>query len=67
MPLKVSDIGGADFLKITICSNINDRVAVIHVFKTLICSFMEFKSFAHGLVVVVGGALSVSDTLSWKV
>ena len=63
----VSNIGGADFLNITICSNINDCIAVVSVFKTLIRSFMEFKSFVHGQVVVVEVALSVLDTLSWEV
>ena len=28
---------------------------------------MESKSFVHGQVVVVGVALSVSDTFSWEV
>ena len=55
-PGLVSDIGCVGFLKITVCSSKNDRIAVISAFKTLICFFVEFKTFAHGWVVVVGVA-----------
>ena len=60
-------MGGAELFKITICANINDPIVTIYVFKTVICSFMEFKLFAHGQVVAVGVALSVSGALSWEV
>ena len=44
------------YWRITIYSNTNDLIGVISVFKTLICSLMDLKSFSHGQVVtaVVG-------------